>query len=428
MLFDLKTINDQLQRQRGDVVDSQVVTVNREKVAKEGHIKTMSSRVLGLSETWKCLEKLDGKNGVAESTMTEGRRLVTNTVVNNFHRATRLQQSIADEQSVKEAEEMLSTESLSLFGTLSTCRNVLSREPWNKEALEILSGIIEAGSKDVSSIGKEVIPNYRFEYLRSIGKGVLWTPHDIHASHDGILYVSDHQDNNVHRFSFCGSYIGPCATTFIKPRGIFCGENNDIWVCDLEGKRIVGIDRNGVKVEEIYLPNVMGVSDFCYPCWGVMVDKKFVLVVTNPDKTQFILFQYDPRSNSGEFDTLSLDENDIPCGLARIGNSLLFGSMRNGRLYNLTTRSLEPIGMKKGSYAHSLKAFAIKDNNVFFNYGSLLTKVTLDGEIVFKVDLESCLGNTCLLNYGIAIWRNTSKGALLFVPDGYAKCLHVFSV
>ena len=310
------------------------------------------------------------------------------------------------------------------------CRNVLARAPWNEIARKILGNV--ASEPLFEKLVEVLLTKHGFRYVCSFGLGVLSDPHDLQVSLDGkMLFVSDRGDNAVHKFSVDGDYFGKCDLSLTSLAGMFSDNQNNMWVCDPFGQRLVSVNCNGDQQQEVYLPDRLpDHAETCSPCWGASTDGKTALILSDRNRTKFVLGTVKancgslPGDNDAVWSVSALDELEVPCGISIRGDRLWLGSRTHGRTYlrSWVTGGLHPLGPDT---TPQLKGFACGRTAIFQNHGRTLAKMSLEGVPIFKVELTEYLERVLELNSGVTT-TETEEGELLFVPDRYARCIHSF--
>ena len=405
-------------------------TTENELQAIRSEYDSLSARVLAQRETNSCIEILYQHGACLSPGLTRSVNVKVHSLLNKLSEINTSLNARKRTLTLEKANFLISQGKLG--EALGECEKILTTVPWDKDARNVLTTLArKQNSESLRTTIKKDMQKFRFNHLRSFGHRTLSVPHDINVSKDGTtLFVSDHGDNAVHRFDVNGEYLGECDTTLVKPRGIFNGENSMVWICDLEGQRLVGVTQQGRQVAEILLTDQLGKDCLTtYPCWGICHKGQIHLLLSDLHKQKFCHMRVSVDSHSirkGEA-CIAVDRVGIPCGLGVKDNTIYVGSFTQGCLYFDQRDSGTYAPIMNETVLTRLKSFAIGVEGVFLNFGEAILKTTGNGETVFCANLSTCLGGKVCLNFGLSL-LDRKKDNVLFAPDGRNKCIHVFSV
>lgn len=305
---------------------------------------------------------------------------------------------------------------------------ILSTSPWDNSVHEIVSAM--ANDEYPSYVLKQIEGyqnNFRLKYLKTVGQGILREPQSMNiSSDDKFLFVSDQTQNVVHRFTIEGEYIGVCDSRFHKPHGM-CNDNNNVWICDYLGQRLVLVDIDGRVKQDI------GLVKFCdneympsYPYAVCIYHNDVFVLVSDVNGSAYALLRFSQK-NWNEISVFSTEMLGIPYGLCCSNDVIYVGSLSQGSVYTFDPHSACFEIVNNEMPVNGLKSFVVSQNSIFYNSGNSIIKSSGSGETIFVANLDAALGKIACLNFGFAVTQST-ENIRLAAPDGINKCVHLFSV
>lgn len=421
----MEKLSLRVHRLRASLPYGNVDEIEKEIISLKDEHGNLSAIVFAQQEITSCINLLATQIDCLTPTLTLGLSTKAALLNNSFSEIRRVVQSCETELIFRKAEDFVGLKYYQ--EALRQCESILTLAPWHEGTRNLLN-VIARTNVPLKTKKQAILQKFQFHYLHSFGQGILSQPHDLHVSQDGTtLFVSDQGDNSVHRFSIIGEYLGRCSISPTKPRGIFSDRNNKIWVCDIEGQRLIGMNLQGEQQTEIYLPNHFEKGcTTTYPCWGTHTNGTTSLILTDHQEQLFVQRNFFVQDIGQNWGAPSLKEIDVPCGIVLHRNTIWVGSRTQGCLY-IASKTGKQLKHLKAALPLQLKAFTIVKNEIFLNFGNTLVKTTISGEVIFSVDLAIYFGRLLDLNFGLAVAEENGR-EILFAPDRYNKCIHAFSV
>jgi hypothetical protein len=308
---------------------------------------------------------------------------------------------------------------------LARCVEILSSAPWDDHTHRILSEMSCNDYPDVTLNKIRSCQNtFRMRYLKTIGQGILTEPQSLNISADGeVLFVSDQSQNVVHRFTMDGDHLGICGHSFIKPHGMCNDENNRIWACDYLGQQLIILDRSGKCEKEISLK---GFHEWNCPYSICLYHGNLYILASDLKGCEYSLLKFSIEKLN-VVSCYSARELGTPYGLWCSGGKIFIGSLTRGRVYFFDPCIESFHGLDHDTNVRGLKSFAVAEDSIFFSSARSVVKSTKIGEKIFSSNLDRVIGGNVCLNFGLAVTQS-HENIMLVLPDGFNKCVHVFSV
>lgn len=314
---------------------------------------------------------------------------------------------------------------------LDAWEEVLKVNPDNEY---IHSKLLEArsGSEATRVRAEELHRKYQFEYIGSFGNNVLRKPLAIITDdYEGTVFVSDHENNKICKFNSDGEFLGSLPFTLNRPKGMFKDDKGYIWVCDFLNSRILSIDKNE------HIDQFMEITTGCngrqpiplYPAYGCFSNGRIYLIVmsTNGQKRRIVFF--DLQNPSEIIHINELDTIKRPHSIKIQDNLLYITDMAQGFLftYDMETKKISRI-FKTGPFLYTPRCFAILNNHIFLRSAQYVFKISISGQIIFKVDLSDILDRKSFTLSDFSLIKRNNRYQLFISDISSQACIHTFYV
>lgn len=287
---------------------------------------------------------------------------------------------------------------------------VLKIDPGNDYIHLKLKEIIFGHKDNIKNRADFLRNRYKFQYLGSsrheFGEKKLWIS-NIRNNCSKIkqpyafticgknLFIADSGSEMILQYDFNGKYINHFYNNSNHHVGLFCGENDSIWFCDFDNRRLLSFNLNGDLVDEIKIDSILNRSDFLYPYSGCMRDSIFYLVLTNKTRNQRKVFCFHKDNPLQTLKKLPFDHLSKISDVEIFGNNLYVSNLNPGSISCMNINSSAEC--KTYQYPYIIRRIFVSEEEIFFSSNDSIFKVLHDFTVVFRTScafINNAVGNS----------------------------------
>lgn len=310
---------------------------------------------------------------------------------------------------------------------LDAWENVLKVNPDNQfvhsKILEIMK---DSGAGALQA--EEVHRKYQFKYLDSFGHHLIKRPYAIVTTdRENTLFVTDCFGDRICIFSISGEYIGSTALGLKNPRDMFKDTEGKVWICDFGNCRLLAVDSDGNKADEIMIMDIVG-EEFgsIHPFQGCFNKECFYLLLTDSKLNTRKMISFDMKGRVLLPD-MPLSKLQRPSGIKFIGDRLFIGDYLESALFVYDFDQEQFFPFLKGAIPDFLEFLVNINDSIFLSTRKFIVKLSLHAEPVFMVKMDKIFGALNVYPVGLGVLTE-SNNQILFVSDYSQLCIHRFIV
>ncbi len=280
------------------------------------------------------------------------------------------------------------------------------------------------------SLAKKIQRKYQFKYLGNFGQGIVKRPLSIQALDGHGVYILDHGEGLVHHFSTHCDYLGPLDLNLKNPLGLFTDDRNNFWICDSGNSRLLKIDTTGKRTSTIRLaPLLPNDDDMIYPAFGCGSQGLIFLVLMDQNHQRRRIVVIDTDQGMTVQEIMAPDCLQLPEGIEIDGDHLYLTDFlaRALYVYNMKQRRLYPL-LQRSLQLNPPRRCVVTGDALFVTAGQTISKLRLNGETIFTVDLAASTQNKSVHPLDLTMAKQAQENILFVTDMSMPGCIHRFLV